>query len=140
MALTLKNLMAFSTTKSNSQVFVMAVRATLDVSHKAAGQRGILRASYDKIESIYSPGQRGILRERGAYLRESGLGVRGTWGREASEAEAQGVRDPEVKPQRPKGRPELQRIRAKANDSGNTAQGQPRGFGSTSRVFGAARL
>ncbi|KAJ7206077.1 hypothetical protein GGX14DRAFT_644100 [Mycena pura] len=97
------------------------VRATLDVSHKAAGQRGILRASYDKTEGIYSPGQRGILGERGAYPRESGSGVQGMRGREASEAEAQGVRDPEVKPQRPKGRPELRRIRVKANDSGNTA-------------------
>ncbi|KAJ7203904.1 hypothetical protein GGX14DRAFT_648201 [Mycena pura] len=54
---------------SGSQIWhkqMGGVRATLDVSHKAAGQRGILRASYDKTEGIYSPGQRGILRERGA--------------------------------------------------------------------------
>ncbi|KAJ7217820.1 hypothetical protein GGX14DRAFT_390580 [Mycena pura] len=88
---------------------------------RLAGQRGILRASYNKTEGIYSPGQRGILRERGAYPRESGPGVQGVWGQEASEAKAQGVRDPEVKPQRPKGRPELRRIRVKANNSVNTA-------------------
>ncbi|KAJ7222137.1 hypothetical protein GGX14DRAFT_387968 [Mycena pura] len=87
-----------------------SVRATLDVSHKAAGQRGILSASYNKTEGIYSPGQRGILRERGAYPREAVRGYK------ACEAEAQGVRDPEVEPQRPKGRPELRRIRVKAND------------------------
>ena len=46
-------------------MYNITVRATLDVSHKAAGQRGILSASYDKTEGIYSPGQRGILRERG---------------------------------------------------------------------------